>query len=89
MLSDAGFTVATASTGWDALKILENEDVDLMVTDVLLPEGLNGVELVIYARARYPTLKSLFISGYSDPVQADPAWDDFVAKPFRPRELLG
>ena len=89
MLSDAGFTVETASTGWDALKILENEDVDLMVTDVLLPEGLNGVELVIYARARYPTLKSLFISGYSDPVEADPAWDDFVAKPFRPRELLG
>jgi CheY-like chemotaxis protein len=89
VLGDAGFTVATASNGWDALKILESEDVDLMVTDVLLPEGLNGVELVIYARARYPTLKSLFISGYSDPVQADPAWDDFVAKPFRPRELLG
>jgi CheY-like chemotaxis protein len=89
VLSGAGFTVTTASTGWDALKILENEDVDLMVTDVLLPEGLNGVELVIYARARYPTLKSLFISGYSDPVEADPAWDDFVAKPFRPRELLG
>ena len=89
MLGGAGFAVTTASNGWDALKILENEDVDLMVTDVLLPEGLNGVELVIYARARYPTLKSLFISGYSDPIQADPAWDDFVAKPFRPRELLG
>jgi CheY-like chemotaxis protein len=55
----------------------------------VLPEGLDGVELVIYARARSPELKSLFISGYSDPVMDDPDRDDFVTKPFRPRELLG
>ena len=89
VLSGAGLAVTTASTGWDALKILENEGVDLIITDVVLPGGLSGVELVIYARARYPELKSLFISGHSDPNRDDPDRDDFVAKPFRPEELLG
>jgi two-component system cell cycle response regulator CpdR len=88
LLREAGFTVATASTGWDALKVLESEGVDLIVTAVFLPGGLNGVELVIYARARYPALKALLISGYGD--RLPDGWDDdFVTKPFHPWELLG
>jgi CheY-like chemotaxis protein len=89
VLRDAGLTVVTASTGWDALNILERNGVDLMVTDIVLPEGIDGIELVIYARGRNPALKSLFVSGHSRPVKDDPDLDDFVAKPFRPRELLG
>lgn len=81
--------VTTAPTAWCALDMLAENKFDLMVTDVGLPGGLNGRELVRYARARHPTLKSLYISGYADPVLDDPALDDFVAKPFYPRELLG
>jgi DNA-binding response OmpR family regulator len=90
MLAEAGITVSTAPTAWVALEMLERGEFDLMVTDLALPEGLNGLELVKYARARRPTLKSLFISGCSGgPITEDPIRDDFVAKPFRCRELLG
>lgn len=90
LLSEAGLAVATAPTALAALDILAENDFDLMVTDVALPDGLNGLELVKCARARHPSLKSLFISGCCiDPVGDDPEQDNFVAKPFRPRELLG
>jgi DNA-binding response OmpR family regulator len=90
VLAEAGIAVSTAPTAWAALEILEKHQFDLMVTDLALPEGLNGLELVRYARARCPSLKSLFISGCSgDPIRDDPVRDDFIAKPFRGRELLG
>jgi DNA-binding response OmpR family regulator len=90
VLAEAGITVSTAPTAWVALEMLEKHKFDLMVTDLALPEGLNGLELVRYARARCPSLKSLFISGCSgDPIRDDPIRDDFIAKPFRGRELLG
>lgn len=86
---DLGFGVGTASTGLEAVEMVEADHFDLMVTDVMLPKGLNGVEVVTYARARDPNLRSLFISGYSEPVTDDPRFDDFVTKPFRVRELVG
>ena len=62
---------------------------DVMVTDVALPDALDGVELVKYARARHPALRSLFISGRRGPIVDEPERDDFVGKPFRSGELLG
>jgi two-component system, OmpR family, response regulator len=89
LLSDAGFTVQTAASGWEALAILDKAPVDLMVADIRLPGELDGLAMVRNARARHPTLKCLFISGHRTPVVCDPALDDFVAKPFRLPELLG
>jgi DNA-binding response OmpR family regulator len=89
LLADEGFAVSTAPTAWVALEMLEKAEFDLMVTDLALPEGLNGLELVRYARIRCPSLKSLFISGCPDVIRDDPDHDDFVSKPFRCGELLG
>jgi DNA-binding response OmpR family regulator len=89
VLGEAGFAVATASSIRDALRLIESRRFDLMVTDVVLPGELSGLELVVYARIRQPLLKSLFISGAQGPVVDDPDQDDFVAKPFHPGELLG
>jgi DNA-binding response OmpR family regulator len=90
MLADAGFAISTASSAWAALDMLDRDEFDLMVTDMMLPEGLNGLELVRYARARHPALKSLFVSGRDrGPIGDDPDLDEFVAKPFVGRELLG
>jgi CheY-like chemotaxis protein len=90
MLSQADIRVTTAQTSRDALNFLRTQTFDLMITDVILDaEEVNGLELVRYARAKQPKLKSLFISGYSQPVVDDPEKDDFVPKPFRGRELLG
>ena len=89
MLTEAGFTVSTAPTALSALDLLGKGEFDVMVTDVALPDALDGVELVKYARARHPTLRSLFISGRRGPIVDEPERDDFVGKPFRSGELLG
>jgi DNA-binding response OmpR family regulator len=88
VLVDTGFHVETAATGSEALDMIERQDFDLMVADIKLP-GLTGTELARRARRFQPTLKCLFISGQGEPVVCDPELDDFVAKPFRPFELLG
>jgi DNA-binding response OmpR family regulator len=89
MLTEAGFIVSTAPTALSALELLDKDEFDVMVTDVALPDALDGVELVKFARARHPALRSLFISGRRGPIVDEPERDDFVGKPFRSGELLG
>lgn len=89
VLTEAGFEVTTAATGWEAVALIEEKHFDLVVADIRLPGGLDGLDMARHVRTRYPALKCLFISGTSEPVVCDPVLDDFVAKPFRPFELLG
>lgn len=89
LLSDAGFRVETAATGWEAIALIEERPFDLVVADISLPGGLSGLQMAQHVRSRHPQLKCLFISGQADPVVCDPVLDDFIAKPFRPFELLG
>jgi len=76
---------ADAST---ALGLLESENFNILLTDVRMPE-IDGYELARRARALRPELRVLFMSAYAHEVGLDPIRDDFVPKPFRPRELLG
>jgi CheY-like chemotaxis protein len=89
LLTDAGFRVDTAATGWEAIALIEEKPFDLVVADIRLPGGLDGLQMARHARTRHPALKCLFISGGADPVICDPKLDDFVGKPFQPFELLG
>jgi DNA-binding response OmpR family regulator len=89
LLTETGFTVETAVTGWEAIAIIDEKPFDMLVTDVQLPGGLDGLQMTRHIRLRHPSLKCLFISGTASPVVCDPELDDFVAKPFRPLELLG
>lgn len=89
MLQDAGFRVAAAASGWEALDLIEEREFDLAVVDVGLPDDLTGLDLIRCVRANRPQLRCLFISGFADTVADDPERDDFVRKPFRLSELLG
>ncbi len=89
LLVEAGFHVATAATGWEAIALIDERNFEMVVADIGLPGGLDGLAMARHVRARHPELKCLFISGKRDPVVCDPALDDFVAKPFRPFVLLG
>jgi DNA-binding response OmpR family regulator len=89
MLVEAGFEITTAATGWEAVALIEEKPFDLVVADIQLPGGLDGLDMARHVRMRFPLLKCLFISGAHDPVVCDPELDDFVAKPFRAFELLG
>lgn len=66
-LKDAGYVVIEASDGLAGLKILQSEArVDVLVTDVGLPGGMNGRQLAEAARATRPSLNVLFITGFAE-----------------------
>jgi CheY-like chemotaxis protein len=67
VLTEAGYSVLEASDGASALRILQsNATIDLLITDVGLPGGLNGRQVADAARVTRPTLKILFITGYAE-----------------------
>jgi len=67
VLSDRGYTVLEAGDGHSGLHIVESSTrIDLLVTDVGLPGGMNGRQLADAARQKRPDLKVLFITGYAE-----------------------
>lgn len=67
VLEDLGFTVLEAGDGAAGLRILQSDTpVDLLVSDVGLPGGMNGRQLADAARTIRPDLKVLFITGYAE-----------------------
>ena len=91
-LESYGYTVLHASTPERALRAMQEGDarVDLLLTDVVMP-GINGRELATHLRAFDPTLRVLFMSGYSSDVVAEqgllPAEVSLITKPFSPTAL--
>ncbi len=66
-LEDIGYATLIAASGQEALDILaapETPAIDLLLTDVVMPGGMNGVALVRAARQKQPALKALLTSGY-------------------------
>jgi signal transduction histidine kinase len=67
LLQDAGYQVLEAADGPEGLKILQSDTrIDLLVTDVGLPGGMNGRQVADAGRVLRPTLKVLFITGYAE-----------------------
>jgi signal transduction histidine kinase/ActR/RegA family two-component response regulator len=66
-LGDLGYACKEAADGASGLKILQSpERIDLLITDIGLPGGLNGRQLADAARVTRPDLKVLFITGYAE-----------------------
>jgi PAS domain S-box-containing protein len=64
-LTEMGLNYFQASDGASALEILKQHgEIDLLFTDIVMPGGMNGVELVQYARVLRPDLKIVFSSGF-------------------------
>lgn len=67
VLEDLGYATLEAADGHAAQRILSSDArVDLLITDVGLPGGMNGRQLADAARARRPDLATLFITGYAE-----------------------
>lgn len=67
LLTEAGYTVIEAPDGPAGMKMLEsNARIDLLITDVGLPGGMNGRQVADLARVSRPNLKVLFITGYAE-----------------------
>jgi len=93
ILERAGHHVVEAATPEDAVSIFGAlESVDLLLTDVVMP-GMSGFDLFHTLIARLPSLRVLFMSGYTDYALFDPTIADkgaaFLEKPFSAEALLG
>ena len=67
VLDELGYSAIEAADGVSGLKVLRSDvRIDLLITDVGLPGGLNGRQMVDAARANRPDLKVLFITGYAE-----------------------
>jgi CheY-like chemotaxis protein len=85
-LRELGYDVLEAPDGPMALRILEAADhLDLLITDVGLPGGLNGRQVAEVVRERLPGVPTLFITGYA--TTALPPGIDVIGKPFALDEL--
>lgn len=67
MLADMNYSVLEADAGRSGLTLLDTaRRIDLLITDVGLPGGMNGRQLADAARQRRPDLKVLFVTGYAE-----------------------
>lgn len=89
-LNQEGFRVVTASNGREALFLARQEKPDLIVLDVMMPE-MDGIAFMTSHRKERNT-PIILLTARVDPedqvVGLEMGADDYVAKPFRPRELL-
>ena len=91
-LKELGYRILTAGNGVQALKILsETPQINLLISDVIMPGGLNGYELAEQATVINPQLKVILASGYSESVLASNSRKNFSAillnKPYSLAEL--
>lgn len=92
LLEDLGYRTVTAASGPEALERLAREStIDLVFTDMVMPGGMNGMELAREVQALYPEVRILFTSGFTEThVFDDPDFADGLAllsKPYQQREL--
>ncbi len=86
-LAALGYTVASASSGPSALTIIESgEPLDLLFTDVVMPEGMSGHQLAATARRLRPGLRVLFATGYAGG-RSEPGGQHLLHKPYDRRDL--
>ncbi|MBL6946618.1 MAG: response regulator [Rhodospirillales bacterium] len=93
ILRNEGYEVIEAAAGPEALeKMRDLTPIDLLFTDVVLPKGLNGLELAAKAGELQPGLKVLFTTGYAEnAVIHDGRLDkgvNVLTKPYRQVDLL-
>jgi signal transduction histidine kinase len=86
-LARAGFAVSAAQTAAEARQLADRQRPDILVTDVVLPGGVDGITLAEGLRDRWPSLPVLLVSGYSE--REPPDWAPLLAKPFEPNQLAG
>jgi len=83
--------ILQASSGREAIDAASQYDgaIELLVSDIRMPGGISGVNLAECLTVSRPEIRVLLMSGNSpEPLVMKPGWH-FLAKPFRPSDLLG
>jgi DNA-binding response OmpR family regulator len=88
-LAEPGYAVLTASDGYEAVRILAENWVNLLITDIKMP-GMDGFDLARQAKVMRPHIQILYLSGYPpDSVKSiGPIYGKVLKKPIRMSDLL-
>ena len=89
-LKNAGYDPVFASDGIEALKVLDNEKIDLVIMDLMMP-NMSGEEAIIKLREDYfvpVIILSAKSEDYDKIMGLDIGADDYITKPFNPLELI-
>jgi len=92
MLTQSAFVCRTAASGEEALRLLENQPTDVVISDLRMP-GISGMDLLVEVRERYPRLAFLMVTGENETRVGVRAMqlgaDDYLLKPFDGDVVLG
>jgi CheY-like chemotaxis protein len=94
MLEARGYRVTAAANGPEAVRAFEERasDVLVLITDIVMPGGMSGVDLARALLQKKPSLKVLYMSGYAGDLAAGDQQlregVNFLQKPFTPETLL-
>ena len=89
-LRNEGYTVLKASTGLEAIQMVEKEKVDLIILDIMMPV-VNGIDACIKIREQHNTpiiMLSAKVEDIDKILGLSVGADDYLAKPFNPLELI-
>jgi CheY-like chemotaxis protein len=93
VLEGLGYRLLQAASGPRALEVWREHGpgIDMLITDIVMPDGINGIELAERLRRSRPSLKVIYTSGYLADVSRDDIpsreTDAYLAKPFSLPEL--
>ena len=71
-----------------ALRILEQDAVDLLVADIVVPGGVNGLALTQMARMKQPPIRVIYVTGYDIPAATESGLGPVLRKPVSDELLL-
>ena len=92
VLQRCGYTMLRAESGVAALRLWQecNQPIHLLLTDLVMPDGMSGFDLASRLQAEKPELKVVFTSGYSARAGKGPPLiegENFLQKPYSPHKL--
>lgn len=85
-LSGRGFRVLTTDDGYEAMRLLAQEHVDVMFTDLVMPD-IDGVQLVKQAKLLRPDLHVMMATGYASKAKEAASLGKLLFKPLRADQI--
>ncbi len=87
---DQGWEISIASDGKKAMEVLKSKEIDLLLTDIKMPE-MDGLDLTKYVRENYPDIPVVLMTGFPSVETAVTALrekvEDYIVKPFNINKL--
>ncbi len=89
-LDREGYRVVTASDGVEALERLSGTRIDIVISDIMMP-NMDGMELLVEIKCNYPLIPVILITGFSGKFTGKQAMEagaeDFIVKPFKNHDI--